>query len=68
MCRISGSAGAILGQGAGQDVLAFNSHLQIQTVDLEATWHMQRGQWLLQLAAGGRYLECGAELHGHLGE
>jgi hypothetical protein len=51
-----GSAGVLLGLGAGQDVLGFNSRLEIQTLDVEATWHLERGQWLVQLAAGGRYL------------
>lgn len=52
-----GSPGIFLTNGFGKDFLTFSSDLRVQSFDLEATLDVRRGDWFMQLAVGGRYLE-----------
>jgi hypothetical protein len=52
-----GSPGVVLGGGFGTDSLTFGSNLQIDFVDVEATYAWRAQGWSLLASAGGRYLD-----------
>lgn len=51
-----GSPGVILGNGLGQDVLAFRSDLKIQAIDMEASQLVTGGGAFALISGGARYL------------
>jgi hypothetical protein len=51
-----GSPGTVLNSGLGNDVLTFQSNLQISAVDAEATYAWQGPRWQVLVSGGGRYL------------
>jgi hypothetical protein len=61
-----GALGALTPVFGNPDTLAFASDLQVQVVDLEATFDVQRGRWLLQASAGARYLHMAQSYSGRL--
>jgi hypothetical protein len=61
-----GSPGTLLNSGFGTDNLAFSSNLNINAVDIEATYSWHGNGWSLLGSGGGRYLSLNQDYQARL--
>ncbi len=61
-----GSPGTVLNSGLGTDKLAFSSSLNINAVDIEATYGWHGNGWSLLASGGGRYLSLDQDYQARL--